>query len=362
MNMFLSRALFKKFRRSFGILIVCVAGCAGLIFSAPAHADVAPCSISSAVISFGSVAVPRNAAVGTPIGSPVTSSGTWSCLPNPITGPTSNTGGFNLGITATLTESPVAGVWNTGTPGIGIKVNDVTYTSGSYGGVLSQLSPVGYWIYFVDPDTTTFWGPSNTGQASSGSFTFTYQLVTTAASVTTGPLTSTVVGYLGSSNPVSGSTMTKTASITMNNTTIVATTCTVTTPSISVTLPTVTANLLSPVGTTAGNTNFSIGLSCQAGANVYVTLTDMTNTGNTTSNLTLASGSTATGVQLRLLKSGGSPVSYGPDSTVAGNTNQWLVGASASTTNIPLTAQYISTGTVGPGVVKGKATFTMSYQ
>jgi type 1 fimbria pilin len=35
MNMFLSRELFRK---SFGILIVCVAGCAGLIFSASAHA------------------------------------------------------------------------------------------------------------------------------------------------------------------------------------------------------------------------------------------------------------------------------------------------------------------------------------
>jgi hypothetical protein len=62
--------------------------------------------------------------------------------------------------------------------------------------------------------------------------------------------------------------------------------------------------------------------------------------GNTTSNLTLASGSTATGVALRLLNSGGTVVSYGPDSAVAGNPNQWLVGASASTTRIPLTAQY----------------------
>ncbi|HZZ02369.1 fimbria/pilus outer membrane usher protein [Paraburkholderia sp.] len=38
------------------------------------------------------------------------------------------------------------------------------------------------------------------------------------------------------------------------------------------------------------------------------------------------------------------------------------VGASASATRIPLTAQYISIGTVGPGTVKGLATFTMSYQ
>ncbi|MFC6299260.1 hypothetical protein GNF76_04715 [Pseudomonas sp. CCM 7893] len=359
MNMFLSCEVL---RRAFGILMMCAAGYAGMIFSASAHAEVAPCTISYGAITFGSVAVPLNASVGTPIGSPVTSSGTWSCLSNPITGSASNTGGFNLGFSQLLTPSSVAGVWNTGTPGIGIKVTDQTFAyNGNFNGVLSADTQAGTWMYFTDPDKTTFSGPSDTGRTSSGSFTLSYQLIVTGP-VTAGDLPSTVVGYLGSSNPVSGTTMTKTTSVIVNNTKIVSTTCMVTTKAINVTLPTVTANLLSPVGKTAGDTNFSIGLSCQAGANVYITLTDVTNTSNTTSNLTLASGSTATGVKLRLLNSSGLPVSYGPDSAGAGNPNQWLVGASASTTSIPLTVQYISTGTVGPGVVKGTTTFTMSYQ
>ncbi|KPH00224.1 hypothetical protein AEQ67_09290 [Pseudomonas sp. RIT-PI-q] len=213
----------------------------------------------------------------------------------------------------------------------------------------------------MDPQQTTFPGPTNTGRTSSGSFTFTYQLIVTGP-VTAGDLPSILVGNLGSSNPVSGSTITSTATITLSNTKIVSTTCGVTTPLINVVLPTVTPNSLSPVGKTAGNTPFNIELSCQAGANVYITLTDVTNTSNTTNNLTLASGSTATGVKLRVLNSSGLPVSYGPSSPNAGNPNQWLVGASASTTSIPLTVQYISTGTVGPGVVKGTATFMMSYQ
>lgn len=115
-------------------------------------------------------------------------------------------------------------------------------------------------------------------------------------------------------------------------------------------------------GATAGNTNFSIDLSCQPGANVFVTLTDATNPGNTTNNLTLTGDSTASGVNLRVLDSNGSPVSFGPDSAASGTTNQWLVGPSASTTSIPLTAQYVSTGNVSPGTVKGLMTFTLSYQ
>ena len=64
---------------------------------------------------------------------------------------------------------------------------------------------------------------------------------------------------------------------------------------------------------------------------------------------------------MRLLYNG-VPVAYGPDSAAGGAVNQWFVGTSDSLTEVPLTAQYISTDTVTPGVLKGIATFTMSYQ
>ncbi|RKU01012.1 fimbrial protein [Burkholderia sp. Nafp2/4-1b] len=137
--------------------------------------------------------------------------------------------------------------------------------------------------------------------------------------------------------------------------------CTVTTPNVPVRLPPTAASKLNTVGTTAGDTGFNIGLSCKTGTNVYVTLTDLTDAGNTGNQLTLTPDSTAKGVKLRILKNG-QPVGYGPDSAEIGNLNQWLVGPSASTTSIPLSAQYIATDKVSGGTVKGVATFTMSYQ
>ena len=143
--------------------------------------------------------------------------------------------------------------------------------------------------------------------------------------------------------------------------TVVPQSCSVTTPSVSVPLPPVAASKLNAVGTTAGEANFAIGLSCASGSNVYVTLTDLTNPGNTSNQLSLAPESSAKGVKLRILRNG-QPVSYGPDSSMTGNPNQWLVGPSASTSRIPLSAEYVATDRVSAGTLKGVATFTMSYQ
>jgi type 1 fimbria pilin len=143
-------------------------------------------------------------------------------------------------------------------------------------------------------------------------------------------------------------------------TTVTATTCTVTS-SPSVKLPPVTVNQLLPVGSTAGSTNFSIGLSCRSVVNVYITLTDATNPANRTNTLTLAPASTAHGVGVQILHSG-VPAVFGPDSSVANTPGQWLVGPSANINGVQLTAQYVSTGPVSGGSVSALATFTMSYQ
>ncbi|MDN7632385.1 fimbrial protein [Burkholderia cepacia] len=142
---------------------------------------------------------------------------------------------------------------------------------------------------------------------------------------------------------------------------IMPNTCTVTTPSVNVPLQPIAASKLNAVGVTAGDKEFNIGLNCKSGSKVYVTLTDLTDQSNTGNQLTLTPDSSAKGVKLRILRNG-QPVGYGPDSIAVGNTNQWLVGPSATTTSIPLSAQYIATGQVSGGTVKGVATFTMSYQ
>jgi type 1 fimbria pilin len=139
---------------------------------------------------------------------------------------------------------------------------------------------------------------------------------------------------------------------------------------VSVNLPVVSLSTLSTVGRTAGDTHFPIGLSCASGANVYITLSDATTPGNTTSLLTLAPNSTAQGIKLRILNSAGA-VDFGPDSAEAGTTHQWFLGGSNSVNGIPLTVQYYRDDTnpagtapavLSAGSVHAQATFTMSYQ
>jgi type 1 fimbria pilin len=148
---------------------------------------------------------------------------------------------------------------------------------------------------------------------------------------------------------------------------IKAATCSVSTASVAVTLPDVAPADFPSVGDTAGSKAFDIGLNCAGStAQVYMTLTDSTTPANRTDKLTLAPSSTATGVQIQILRSGNTLVSYGPDSNAAGNTNQFLVSSASAIVTagnvIPFTARYVRTGAVGIGTVSAVATFTMSYQ
>jgi type 1 fimbria pilin len=155
-----------------------------------------------------------------------------------------------------------------------------------------------------------------------------------------------------------------------SNSAVVPITCTVTTPTVSVNLPVISLSALSAVGKTGGDTRFPIGLSCASGANVYITLSDVTTPANASALLTLASSSTAQGIKLRILNSAG-PVSFGPDSAEAGTTHQWLLGPSSTVNGVPLTVQYYRDDTnpagtasaaLSAGSVHAQATFTMSYQ
>lgn len=313
-----------------------------LVLTGAATAHAAQCTISNSptTISFGTVTVPRDTAVGAAIGPVMTSTVSVSCPASKF---------YLQDYPGLPVSSTVANVWETGMAGIGVRVQNSGYNNYA----LSSVATPG-WAAFT---------PTTSGSAFTTTYTFTYQLVKTAAQVPTGgPLVVNTMFSLSSHDVARNTTAAASAATNIGNTTIVASTCSVTTPNIAVALPSVAVNDLSTVGATAGDTRFQIGLSCNSGANVYITLTDATKPANQTNQLTLASGSTASGVALRLLKQDSTPVSYGPDSALPGTVNQWLVGTSASTANIPLVAQYVSTGTVKPGKVKGEATFTLSYQ
>ncbi|PAK12444.1 hypothetical protein CJO66_22975 [Burkholderia ubonensis] len=146
--------------------------------------------------------------------------------------------------------------------------------------------------------------------------------------------------------------------------TVTSQTCKVNKSPINVRMPRVTTVDLKDVGSTAGDTNFSIDLnSCAPGIGVYLTLTDVANPSNTSNILSPNDASNAKGGSYQILYNS-SPVNFGPDSATAGNRNQWSVGTtSGESVSIPLTARYLRTSkTVTSGTASGQASFTLSYQ
>ena len=146
-------------------------------------------------------------------------------------------------------------------------------------------------------------------------------------------------------------------------------TCIVTTPSPQVPLGAVKSSTFSGVGSVSSDSakSFQIGLNCSGlSTQVGITFTDNTNPGNTTSVLSLTPGSTAGGVGIRIAyPSSSTVISYGPDSPLAGNPNQLMLGLANNNANhvFSFTGQYVQqAATITPGTAKGIATFTMSYQ
>jgi type 1 fimbria pilin len=140
-------------------------------------------------------------------------------------------------------------------------------------------------------------------------------------------------------------------------------TCTVTTPSIAVKLPQAHADKLPKVDSTTGDTPFNLGLSCDPGLKVAMTITDVSNPTNLTTTLSLGHDASAKGVGYQILNNG-VPIAFGPDSAAVGTANQFTIVPLSvqGSYNIPLVARYIRTGTIVPGSANAYATFTMSYQ
>ncbi|HFV9915591.1 TPA: fimbrial protein [Salmonella enterica subsp. diarizonae serovar 61:l,v:z35] len=135
----------------------------------------------------------------------------------------------------------------------------------------------------------------------------------------------------------------------------------------NVTVPLNTISLMSipSAGSELQGGTTSISLNCQTGVSVFATLTDATTPSNTSNLLSLTPDSTATGVGLRLYKNNDStPLSFGPDSPVKGNLNQWRLSAGTEAMpSVVLRANYVNTnGTPTAGTVNGVTTITFSYQ
>jgi type 1 fimbria pilin len=144
--------------------------------------------------------------------------------------------------------------------------------------------------------------------------------------------------------------------------------CSVSQSDVNITLPTVAAKEFASVGATAGVKTFALSLTCEDNAKPQISLTDVVNPSNQSTELSLAPGSTATGLAMQILY-GSTLVRYGPapysytDGKTPASANGIDLTVGSGGVQIPFSVRYVRTGTpVTAGSVRGMATFSMSYQ
>lgn len=114
--------------------------------------------------------------------------------------------------------------------------------------------------------------------------------------------------------------------------------------------------------------SFSIKTACDAGVSLYATMTDANKPDNVGSVLTSSLQSTAEGVGIRVYYNGSSsPLLLGPESSVAGNINQFFVGGGPNSNvtgyNLQFLAKYVQVSNqIGAGRISANAIVTFSYQ
>lgn len=142
-------------------------------------------------------------------------------------------------------------------------------------------------------------------------------------------------------------------------------TCAISTPDVIVPLDEQSPADFTGVGTTLGEKDFNVSLACSGGdpstsTNMRMFLTDQTTPANASNVLSLTAASTASGVGVQLLSSG-TPVVFGQtaDAPTTNITRNIAVGV--PTVDVPMTARYIRTGSIGSGTVTAIATFTVDY-
>ena len=239
-------------------------------------------------------------------------------------------------------------IYPTSAPGIG-------YTVG--------LEPINFCT------TTTNWPPFTTCRVNSSQLTFKFKFhfqlfrigtISTANNITIFKNNFMIAEVLGTTSSLAGYAYMYQSSIPFN---MRVNTCRVQSSSIiNINLPTISANTIPSINSIAGSTPFSLTINCPNTTNLNITFTDNNKIGQTSNILTPTATSTAKGVGVQL-QFDSKIIGFGPDSAEPGNTNQIVLnGNLIGTQTFPFTASYIRTGTVTPGTLSAKATFTLSYQ
>ncbi|MGX5098732.1 fimbrial protein [Enterobacter cloacae] len=282
-------------------------------------------------LSIGTITVQRDVAVGTVIFSKnasVTSSYLTGCT-NPLML------GFSMRYLNATLSTYGNHVYNTNVSGIGVR-----FSSGNY-----FENPTNTFSYNAQSDYVEWWGGK-------------IELVVTGP-VASGSLTPGVLGVvmLQGSDGVYRDGLTTT----LLDGTINVLACTITTPQLTFPIGDISAAAFgSTVGTTptgARNTQ-NLGLNCDPGANVNVSLSGIQNPDVVTTSVLALTGQgntgTAKGVGVQLLYNG-TPLTL--------NTRLPLNTAAGGQQAFPITARYYQTQTtVEPGTANASATLNLTYQ
>jgi len=310
----------------------------------------------SKVLAAGTIVIPMNAPPGTVVSTIAPASFQMSCFfPNNSPPTTSGTSTIQITVTAALAPG-FADVYKTNIDGLGVRfvfnaptcnVNNASLSNNLLRIPCALSGPLN--------------GPYQTTNVTATVIFVTYGAIKAGATALSSiPVVaeayeeSDVPGKLWTTPPI----YTGSATGTLNTAT-----CSVQTQDVAVFLPTPAVRAFAAgVGAVAGRTAFHLDFTCATGAQVSIVITDVVTPANRSNVLTLSPDSTVKGIGVQVLKGDGTPVVFGPDAVGVGVVNQWLIGNSPNGVLVlPLSAQYIRTGTITPGSVKAMATFTMSY-
>lgn len=126
----------------------------------------------------------------------------------------------------------------------------------------------------------------------------------------------------------------------------------------TVSLPTVSKSSLSTAGQVAGRTAFNIALTgCSNSGTVHTYFEPGATTDAATGNLVLNSGG-ATSVEIGLLNSDFSPISAG---FADASQKSLSTNISSGSATLSYYAQYVATGSAGPGAANSSVTYTLVY-
>lgn len=319
-------------------------------FSQEIYAVSCTVNTPSVTINAGTFTVQRDTAIGQSISNSIAgpSNKIISCTTN-----YERVGGMAWRSVTPLSTYGGDGVFTTGVTGIGTRIGSTSTINCPYvpGGSLTTT------YYFTSSQTSrSFGGCGNIN--SNVPFTYyvqtLFELIKTANSISSGTI-NIKIAEMYSTGTANFATIPVYLTATVN---VLA--CSVSTPNVNVTLPVVNANSFTGVGHTQGDTPFTVGLQCDAGAKINATL-NFTQDNDTTNQSVAAvtgkgSAGVASGVGIQLL--------YG--STPLKNNILTLLKTSGGGVELPagaFTARYFQTkNSVQPGNANTTATMTLTYQ